>query len=148
MALFGQKKNTEEKSPSKAKKTAAAVKTASAVKRVAPKKQAASRSPQKANAAATFRGESAWVLRAPRITEKASRLMEGGVYVFTVSLRATKRDVAHAVREIYGVLPMKVRMVRIPDKVVYAARSRRRGVKRGGKKAYIHLRKGETISVV
>jgi ribosomal protein L23 len=92
-------------------------------------------------------GKYALVLRSPRITEKASAHMERGAYVFIVDPRVTKRGVALAVKEIYGVTPKKVRMATIPQKVIFSGR-RLRGVKAGGKKAYVYLKSGETITVI
>lgn len=87
------------------------------------------------------------VLNAPRITEKASAQQERGVYVFNVSERATKRDVIGAVKHIYGVTPRAVRMIAIPTKTVRHARTGKYGVKQGGKKAYVQLKQGETITL-
>ena len=94
------------------------------------------------------KGTHAGVLVSPRITEKASLQMERGGYVFLVAPGATKRDVRNAVREVYGVTPQKVNMVKIPAKIVYSMRRRQKGVKAGGKKAYVFLKAGEKIDVV
>ncbi|OGG47238.1 50S ribosomal protein L23 [Candidatus Kaiserbacteria bacterium RIFCSPHIGHO2_01_FULL_49_13] len=95
-----------------------------------------------------LRGTNAAILRAPRITEKASFAQERGVYVFTVLPRATKADIGRAVFEIYGVRPRKIHIAQIPSKLVYSARRRKPGIKVGGKKAYVYLRAGEKIEVV
>ena len=129
MALFGKKKNTEPKAKKAAPKTP---------KPLAVKAERVEH--------ATVKGENAAVLRAPRITEKASFAQEQGVYVFIVSPRATKRSIAAAVREIYNVVPRKINITKIPSKVVFNRRIR--GVKSGGKKAYVYLKKGEKIAMV
>jgi large subunit ribosomal protein L23 len=86
------------------------------------------------------------VLRRARITEKATMQQAGQVYAFDVAQRATKRDIVSAVRALYKVTPRKVRIVTIPHKTVRSMRTGRSGVKGGGKKAYVFLKTGETIT--
>ena len=85
------------------------------------------------------------VLIQPRITEKASGNSENGVYVFNVNVRATKKTIMGAMKEIYGVDPIKVNIVSIPAKRVFIRG--KWGKKSGGKKAYIFLKKGETKEI-
>lgn len=87
-----------------------------------------------------------FVLARPRITEKATMLAGSNAYAFEVATSATKREIAAAVKEKYNVTPIKVAIVRIPSKQVIVRN--RKGVKRGGKKAYVYLKKGETIEFV
>lgn len=70
-----------------------------------------------------------------------------GVYTFDIAERATKRDVMQAVRALYGVSPRMVRVVSIPRKVRRSVRTGKRGTTGGGKKAYVYLKKGETITI-
>jgi len=93
------------------------------------------------------RGSGAEVLSRPRITEKATMLQGGNVYSFDVAERATKNDIARAVKTLYGVHPRKIAVVRIPRKNVRNMRTGKRGMKGGGKKAYVYLTQGETITV-
>lgn len=89
------------------------------------------------------------VLRHPRVTEKATLLSERGVYVFDVLFRATKKDVAEAVKELYKVTPRKINMVKVPSKKMrIRGRQNKFGVKSGGKKAYVYVKKGDTINIV
>lgn len=88
----------------------------------------------------------AYILIRPRITEKAAASAEKGAYVFEVAKNATKRDIAQAVRAFYKVNPTKVTIVAIPPKKVIV--KGRRGIRSGGKKAYVFLKKGEKIEVV
>ncbi len=84
----------------------------------------------------------------PRITEKATDLqIDNNVYTFDVHPDATKPEVAQAIKAMYGVNVVNVRMVQVPRKQV---RSRRGyiGFKSGGKKAYVELKKGDTIEFV
>src|SRR3989344_1162974 len=94
----------------------------------------------------TALGHLSEILRAPRITEKASSSMGVGIYTFDVADRATKRDITKAIFEIYNVRPRMVRIVNIRGKVRRNARTGQYGMSRSGKKAYVYLKKGETIS--
>lgn len=70
-----------------------------------------------------------------------------GAYVFNVGEDANKKEIAEAVQEVFKVTPRKVTIVRIPRKSVMARNSRRMGSTAGGKKAYVFLKKGETIEL-
>jgi large subunit ribosomal protein L23 len=87
------------------------------------------------------------ILKHARITEKASMAAVDSVYVFNVASSATKRDVMRAVLDLYKVKPRKVAIVPVPMKPVRHMRSGREGVKSGGKKAYVYLKKGETLTI-
>lgn len=88
------------------------------------------------------------ILINPRITEKGANLSAAGVYVFNIAKDATKHDVMNAVKELYNVTPRKVTVVNIPGKVVQTRNTNRKGMTRAGKKAYVHLKKGDTIEIV
>jgi len=88
------------------------------------------------------------ILLEPRITEKGAYLSAMGAYVFNVAKTATKHDVAAAVKRIYKVTPRKVTTVRVPSKVVQTRGTNRMGATVSGKKAYVYLKKGETIDIV
>jgi len=88
------------------------------------------------------------VLVKPRITEKATDSTARGVYVFEVTEEATKPQIAEAVWQIYKVRPAKIRIARFPHKVVRNARTGKYGVKSGGRKAYVYLKPGESISIM
>lgn len=87
------------------------------------------------------------VLRRARITEKATMQQEGGVYTFNVAVNATKRDIVAAIHAHYKVTPRLVRIVKVPTKIRRNARTGKMGVKSGGKKAYVYLKKGETMTI-
>lgn len=96
---------------------------------------------------ATDRNLKAVIIR-PRVTEKAVGKTEKNVYTFVVLREATKFDVRDAVKELYKVTPEKIRIVnRAP--AVRPSGSRNRMVKVPGmKKAYVYLKKGDTINLV
>lgn len=91
-----------------------------------------------------------WVLKNPRITEKAALKAEGGVYVFEVSADATKSQIAAAVAEFYKVNPIAVNIAKTPAKKVVRRKANgvKSGYKSGLKKAYVYLKKGDTIELV
>ena len=58
---------------------------------------------------------------------------------------ANKRLVAEAVKKTYNKIPKQVRMLPIPAKTLFTRG--KRGTSGGGKKAYVFLKKGETIEI-
>ena len=85
------------------------------------------------------------VLKAPWFSEKALIGTENGVYVFEVPPAVTKHDVMNAIEKIYKVTPVKVNMVNLPAKKVSMRTKRGVGTRARRHKAYVYLKKGETI---
>lgn len=86
-------------------------------------------------------------LKRPRLTEKAGISAEKmNVYTFEVRQDATKTGVKKAITEMYKVNPVKVNIVNLPAKKVFARG--RRGVKSGLKKALVYLKAGDKIEFV
>ena len=88
------------------------------------------------------------VLYAPRVTEKAMRGSERNVYVFEVARSATKFDVRDAVKQFFNVTPVKVNIVNKSPRQFKSAATRRMKTEHGMKKAYVYLKKGDSISLV
>lgn len=86
------------------------------------------------------------ILIRPRITEKASYIAHDGMYTFNVARSATKNEIKKAVKEIYGVAPVAVRLMSFPSKQVFIRG--KWGVRGGGKKAIVQLKKGDKIEYV
>lgn len=86
------------------------------------------------------------VLKHARITEKASMQQAMNVYTFDIGATATKRDIMQAVKKVYSVTPKKVAVVTVRSKNVRNARTGKPGVKSGGRKAYVYLKKGDAIT--
>lgn len=99
-------------------------------------------------AASQVGGTLSHVLLQPRITEKATLSSGMNVYVFDVVPSASKQQIKSAIQTSYKVSPRKVRVVRIPTKSVRNMRTGQTGTKQGGKKAYVYLNKGETITIM
>jgi large subunit ribosomal protein L23 len=91
-------------------------------------------------------GTYAHVLRAPRITEKATMSAEKNGYVFNVDPRATKSEVIKAIKEVYGVDALRITITTVVPKT--KMNRGRAGVRSGGKKATVWLKKGDTIEIV
>jgi large subunit ribosomal protein L23 len=79
----------------------------------------------------------------PHVTERTANQRAEDVYCFVVASDANKHDVALAVKRLYKVTPLAVRMVNIAGK-----KHIQRGIigRKGGKrKAYVKLKKGDKI---
>ncbi len=88
------------------------------------------------------------VLLRPRLTEKAVETMEQGVYVFDVSPRANKVMIKKAIQDVYKVEPVKIAISSIKTKKKRNPRTGKIGTQSGGKKAYVYLKKGDSISIM
>lgn len=89
------------------------------------------------------------ILKSPRVTEKATLLASrdnGSVYTFEVPAAAGKKQIAEAVEHYYKVKPVKIGIVNLPAKRVMVRR--RPGVQSGVKKAFVYLKKGDSIEFV
>ncbi len=85
------------------------------------------------------------VIRKLHITEKTSLLSENNVYAFIVEKDATKKQIGKNVTLLYKVTPSKVSIVNSKPKGVFS--KGKKGQTRGFKKAYVYLKKGDTIDV-
>ncbi len=85
------------------------------------------------------------VLLKPLASEKAAIAESFRSYTFVVHSNATKTDVKKAIASVYGVVPQKVRMIRLQGKEVrFGAYSGRRS---DTKKAIVTLKVGDSIRV-
>ncbi len=85
------------------------------------------------------------VIVRPRLTEKAANLSGANVYTFDIDPRATKLDVIRSVVALYKVTPVKVNVVNVAGKKMALRTRRGMGPRRNKKKAYVYLKKGDTI---
>lgn len=122
MALFSRTKKTEK--PAKEKAT-----------------------PKASAAVPAFGAAVSHVLSNPRITEKATMAAQNSVYVFDVATTANKKQIMSAIESVYKVKPQKVAVINVRSKSVRNMRTGKYGTKGGGKKAYVYLKKGETITL-
>lgn len=82
----------------------------------------------------------------PRITEKSALASEKGAYTFNIKEEATKNEIKKAMKMLYGVEAVKIAITPIKEKLVI--RRGKKGVRAGGKKAVVYLKKGDKISFV
>lgn len=88
------------------------------------------------------------VIVRPRVTEKSVGMSEQNVYTFVVKRSANKFQVRDAVKALYNVTPVKINIVnKKPAKRMVGSRNRVKHVA-GIKKAYVYLKKGDTINIV
>jgi large subunit ribosomal protein L23 len=86
------------------------------------------------------------VILRPHVTEKSTIGVERGVYTFQVDNRATKEEVARAVKEVFGVQALKVNIVNRPTR--RRVRRGRTSSKMGYRKALVYLKEGDKIEFV
>lgn len=86
------------------------------------------------------------ILKNPRITEKASGAYENNIYTFDISETANKTEIKKAIFTLYKVKPTKVNVLTVPKKEIMSRG--RKGVKQGGRKALVYLKKGDKIEFI
>lgn len=86
------------------------------------------------------------VLLRPRVTEKASLLSSQNIYVFDVTPRANKKEISETVFRKYGFKPIKINITSIKEKRILSRRGTS-GMRSGGKKALVYLKKGDKIEI-
>lgn len=99
----------------------------------------------KAGEARASYGNAYRILVKPLVTEKVSNLGALNKYVFAVAKDANKIEVAKAIKEIYGIKPVGVNVVRLMGKK--ARYGRIGGKRKDWKKAIITLPAGQTIKI-
>lgn len=86
------------------------------------------------------------IIKNPRITEKASSAQEQNIYTFDVSSLANKTEIKKAIFAFYKVKPIKINVLAIPDKKsIFKGKA---GVKGGGRKALVYLKKEDKIEFI
>lgn len=128
--------------PVAVKKAVKAPKTTEVAK-VAPKKSTSEKRAEAAQGVVFPKGSA--VIK-PRVTEKAGLLSQQGVYAFDVRIDANVKQIAAAIKDAYKVTPVKVNVSSVKSKAMFARG--RRGSTSMGKKAYVFLKKGDTIEFI
>ncbi|MHB8710228.1 MAG: uL23 family ribosomal protein [Minisyncoccota bacterium] len=99
----------------------------------------------RARSMASAHGVAHDIIHAPWFSEKALIMTEKGIYAFEVPVRATKAEIAGAVKEVYNVEPRKIRIVNLPAKRKAMRTRRGIGSRAARRKAYVYLNAGDTI---
>ncbi|PIS13492.1 MAG: 50S ribosomal protein L23 [Candidatus Tagabacteria bacterium CG09_land_8_20_14_0_10_41_14] len=85
------------------------------------------------------------VILSPHITEKAILVSEESVFVFRVSPEANKILIKKAIKELYGLEPIKIRITNMPAKLRFSRG--KQGRRPGYKKAMVYFKKGDKIDI-
>ncbi len=146
MAIFGiGKKNKEVKETTKTEVSKAKSKVVK-TKTVKEKKVSSKAIATTSTPVVTMSAYNHLILR-PRITEKSGMMSESlNLYTFEVTKDSTKPSIEKAIKSLYKVTPLKVRIVNLPAKKVFVRG--KRGVQSSVKKALIYLKKGDKIEFV
>ncbi len=87
--------------------------------------------------------KSSMILTSPRITEKSTTLAETNKYTFNVAVGTNKNEIKKEIKKLYGITVLDVNIIAIAPRGVFVRG--RFGVKKGGKKAVITVKKGDTL---
>ncbi len=88
------------------------------------------------------------VIVKPRITEKAAILLDRNVYTFEITKGANKFEVRDAIKALYNVTPVSVRIVNKQPRHFMSRARGRDMMEHGLRKAYVYLKKGDRIDLV
>ena len=86
------------------------------------------------------------IIKNPRVTEKASFAQGQNVYTFDITSSANKTEIKKAIFSLYKVRPVKVNVLPIPRKNIISRG--KKGVRGGGRKATVYLKKGDKVDFV
>ncbi len=87
-----------------------------------------------------------YIIKNPRITEKASNAQAQNVYTFDILKGANKTEIKKAIFALYKIKPVRVNVLPVPRKSIMSRG--KEGVKGGGKKALVYLKAGDKIEFV
>ncbi len=90
-------------------------------------------------------GDAYKILIMPIITEKTTAMSVNNQYVFMVARRTNKIEVKKAIAQVYGVTPVKVRIINVKGKEVKTGRVT--GRTKDWKKAIVSIKEGEKIEI-
>lgn len=100
---------------------------------------------KKGKKAVRIYGNAHRVLVKPLVTEKAANLGSDDKYVFAVSRSANKIEIMKAIKEVYGIKPISVNIIKVRGKRVRYGRTF--GQRKDWKKAIITLPSGKSINI-
>ncbi len=85
-------------------------------------------------------------IKNPRVTEKATDATAQNVYVFNVAPSANKKEIEKAIFALYKVKPVRINVLSVPHKNIMS--KGKKGVRGGGKKAIVYLKKEDKIEFI
>ncbi|HMO79021.1 MAG TPA: 50S ribosomal protein L23 [Candidatus Paceibacterota bacterium] len=144
MALFSRKKKEEVKKED-SKKKVSSKKSASK-----DKKEVKISEPAQKESKIPLAFDVTKIIKNPRVSEKGAVVAEdANAYVFDVYKNANKNQIKLAIEKIYKVVPVKINITKIQSKKVRVrGTNKKTGIKSGGKKAFVYLKKGEKIEFI
>ena len=86
------------------------------------------------------------IIKNGRVTEKASFATEQNVYTFNITESANKTEIKKVIFALYKVHPVKVNILNIPKKHIIS--KGKKGVRGGGRKAFVYLKTGDKIEFI
>ena len=89
---------------------------------------------------------SAGILVKPVITEKSLLMQASNKYTFFVNKNSNKYKVAQAVKEVYGVMPVKVRIIKQQPQQL-SRWGQKQGMQKARKKAIVTMPAGTTLDL-
>jgi large subunit ribosomal protein L23 len=119
----------------------------------APKRRKEKDAPKEALVAQETNGEKKKVIAQtglyiirPHITEKATDLAAKNQYVFVVENKSSKKEIEKSAEKMYGVEVVGVRIVNVRAKKMRLGK--RKGMKKGYKKAIVQVKQGQSIEIL
>jgi large subunit ribosomal protein L23 len=100
---------------------------------------------KKITPAADTEGKKVPLIQKARITEKAALLNGANAYTFNVEGNANKTELKKQIEKTYKVKPLAINVLNMPKKKVFIRG--KWGVKGGGKKVVVFLKKGDSIDL-
>jgi large subunit ribosomal protein L23 len=100
---------------------------------------------KKTTKATAGEGKKVPLISGTRITEKAALVNGANAYTFNVESVANKTELKKQIEAAYKVKPLKISVMNMPKKKVFVRGQW--GVKGGGKKVVVYLKKGDTIDL-
>ena len=90
----------------------------------------------------------AFIIKQAILSEKAYAQMNSGVYAFKVDKRATKKEIANALKRQFSVEVEKVNIISLSPHKRRITGTRKEVEIAGGKKAIVYLKPGQSIALL
>jgi len=91
-------------------------------------------------------GKASQILCSPHVTEKTASIEGENKYVFKVLPKANKIEIKKAIKDLYGVDAIGVRIINIPKR--QRRLGKQKGWRKGYKKAVVKIKKGQKIEIL
>lgn len=102
--------------------------------------------PEKSKIKEKISGTTYRILKMPQVTEKATDLVKKNQYIFKVWPEANKIEIKNAIKDIYSVDVLSVKIIKVPAKKRRLGKIS--GLRKGYKKAIVKIKEGQKIEVL